>query len=175
MPYWWLIGGTGIIAMLWILFRGNKIIKARDRLLKENTRIENIDDKDVYYLSYHGGIPRISKPQKLYIALTNKYILFFNDKGAKEKIFFESCSKIDQFVTSHKPDLKGKSIVLWGPLAGLFLTVKFRYYIIIEYMDINYEKNNILFECNSNNHKLLYEGINSSYRKAKSKPSPRAM
>ncbi len=170
MVNWWLIGGLALIFIGWTWYRGNKMIKSRESLIRENTKLENIDHKDIYYLSYHGGIPSIPKPQKLYIAIANQHILFFNDKGDNEKVYFESFRMIDNVVTRKNPNLKGKSIVLWGPFIGLFLTVKIRYYIIIEYIDSKNNDNNILLECDSKDYKPLYDKIYGCYNKAKTNP-----
>lgn len=167
MLNWWLIGGVALIFLGWTWYRGNKTIKFRESLIRENTKLENIDDKDIYYLSYHGGIPSIPKPQKLYVAIANQYILFFNDEGNSVKICSESFRMIDNVVTKKKPNLKGKSIILWGPFIGFFLTVKLRYYIIVEYIDSNNHDNNILLECESQSHKQLYNRICGFYNKSK--------
>ena len=161
---WWLIGGAVLISIAWAWYRGDRLMKAREKLLNETTRIENIPDKDVYTLSYHGGIPKMPNPQKLSIALTNEYMLMFNDKGDKEKVYFSDCYKIDKIVTRHDPDLKGKSIVLWGPLVGFFLKVKFRYYIVMEYNDSANNTNNILIECEEGLHKTLYVAFNERFK-----------
>jgi hypothetical protein len=164
MLKWWLFGGAMVISIAWTWYRGDKLIKARERLLKETTRIENIPDKDVYELTYHGGIPKMPHSQKINIALIDEYVMFFNKKGEKEKVYFASCHKIEKIITRHDPDLKGKSIVLWGPLVGLFLKVKFRYYIVVEYNDSNNNANNILLECEAEKHKALYAALNNRFK-----------
>ncbi|EHQ89413.1 hypothetical protein [Desulfosporosinus youngiae] len=173
MVNWWIIGGIAIIVIGWTWYRGNNMIKSRESLICEITRVGNINAKDIYYLSYHGGVPAIPKPQKLNIAIANQYILLFNDKGDNEKIYFRSFRKIDKLTTRKGPNLKGKSIVLWGPFVGLFLQVKLRYFIIIEYLDSNNQNNNILFECDLKGHKDLYDKIYGYYNKAKNEPNPR--
>ncbi|MEA4926447.1 MAG: hypothetical protein VB084_14215 [Syntrophomonadaceae bacterium] len=164
MSKWWIVAAAVIISIIWAWYRGNKLMKAQERLLEETTRIEDIPDEDVFKVSYHGGIPEMPQPKKLNMAFTNEYLLFFNDKGDKNKIYFTSCRKVEKIVTRHDPDLKGKSIVLWGPLVGIFLRVKFRYYIVIDYIDSTNNKNNILLECEANVHKELYANINERYQ-----------
>lgn len=159
---WWLIGGAMVISIAWTWYRGDRLMKARERLLNETTRIESIPDKDVYNLSYHGGIPEMPKSQKLSIAFTNEYILLFNDK-VKQKVYFSDCNKIEKIVTRRDPDLKGKSIILWGPFVGFFLKVKFRYYIVIEYNDSINNSNNILLECEEGLHKTLYLALTERF------------
>lgn len=160
---WLIILGVSIFSVVWILYRGNKIMKNREMILKDATC--NIKPEDMIFLVYHGGIPELPKPQKLNLGLSDEYLLFFNDRGEYERIFYQECHNVDKIVTRHVPDTKGKSVVLWGPLIGFLLKVRYRYYIVIEYKDSMDKKNNILLECNQNNHLSLFEKIRNNIRK----------
>ena len=167
MVKWWIIGGLVLLSIIWSWYRGDKILKARQRLLEDTTRIKSICDQDVYEVSYHGGIPNIPKAQKLYLALADEYFLFFNNKGDEQRVYYSNCFKVDKIITRHDPDLKGRSIVLWGPLIGLFLKVNFRYYIVIEYKDSTNKDNNILIECKDDMHQELLAKMKKHYKAAK--------
>lgn len=171
----WLIITICISTLIFliIIYRGNKQVKQRDAILENVARIENCPIEQIAYLSYHGGFPQIPKPQKMNIALTDDHLVMITKEGIIGKVDYARFKKCDKFTTKKNPDLRGKSIVLWGPFVGIFLKTKTRHFIVINYLDINKEKNNILLECKDSNeleliNKAMVEAWESyKWRKAK--------
>ncbi len=145
----WLIITSGISTLLFliILYRGNKQVKHRDSIFENVAKIDDCEIEHIGYLSYHGGYPQIPKPQKMNIALSNDYMLMVTKEGIQGKVDYAKFRKCDKFTTRKRPDLKGRSIVLWGPFMGIFLKPKIRHFIVVNYLDINGEQNNVLLEC----------------------------
>ncbi len=169
MAKWLII--TSIIStliFLIIIYRGNQQVKRRDTVLENVARIENCEIEHIGYFSYHGGYPQIPKPQKMNIALADDCFLMITNEGIKGKVDYARFKKYDKFTTKKNPDLRGKSVVLWGPFIGIFLKPKIRHFMVINYLDINNEHNNILLECKDVNElEMLNEKLKnrwSSYK-----------
>ncbi len=147
MTKWLIIGSVSVLTFLIIIYRGNRQIKCRDTILENMARIDNNEIEHIGYVSYQGGYPPIPKPQKLNIALSDDYLLMVTKEGIKGKVDYSRWIKCDKFTTKKNPDLRGKSVVLWGPFLGIFLKPKIRHFMVINYLDVNREENNILIEC----------------------------
>jgi len=155
--WWWVVIVALGLSIAFSFYRGNRVMAKRSKIL--NNTGDDFSQEELTPLSYHGGMPNMPKPQKLNMALSDaaEYLLFFNTKGEQERIYYKDCHKVEKIVTRHDPDMKGKSVVLWGPLIGFLVKVKFRYYIVIGYTDCTNNNNNILLECDEKDHKALFE------------------
>ncbi len=163
-----LIASGIIFLMLIVMFlRGHQIAKAKEKMVERVTKVENDRAQILGYLPYHGGLPSIPKPQKLNIATTNDSLLLFTNEGVSEKVIYEKCKKVEKFTTRKSPDLKGKSIVLWGPFVGIFLKPKIRHFIVLNYQDGHHKENNLLLETDSKTEQdKIYEKIYAAFRLA---------
>lgn len=160
------LGGLAIITFIIIILRGDKKLREREKVIEELTQEENTNLEMLGSLPYHGGFPQIPRPQKLNIALTHDSLLLFSDKGDSGKVELINCKKVEKFTTRKNPNLKGKSIVLWGPFVGLFSKPKFRHFIVIKYKDIRNENNNLLLEAhNINELDKVYTKIYNKFSK----------
>lgn len=145
-----IIASVTVLVFFIIIYRGNKQMKLRDTILENMARIENAEVEHIGYVSYHGGYPQIPKPQKLNIALSDEYFLMVTNEGIRGKINYVRVKKCYKFITKKTPDLRGKSVVLWGPFLGIFMKPKIRHFVVVNYLDVNREENNILIECKDN-------------------------
>lgn len=166
----WLIITSSISTLIFliIIYRGNKQVKCRDSILENMARVENSEIEHIGYLSYQGGFSQIPKPQKMNIALSDDYLVMVTKEGIKGKVDYARFRKCDKFTTKKHPDLRGRSIVLWGPLVGAFLKPKIRHFMVINYLDINKEENNILLECkDANELEMINEKVEKTWKSYK--------
>lgn len=169
MAKWFIItSAISTLIFLVIIYRGNKQVKDRDAILENVTRIENCEIEHIGYFSYHGGYPQIPKPQKMNIALSDDYLLMVTKEGIKGKVDYARFRKCYKFTTKKHPDLRGRSVVLWGPFLGIFLKPKIKHFMVINYLDINEEENNILLECKEPNElEMINEKVEKSWKSYK--------
>lgn len=144
-----ILGGAVLVSFAILTIRGDKKVKDREKIFQEIKLKENITAETLGFMAYHGGFPPIPKPQKLNIAIADDGLLLFTNQGTSGKIEFNNFKKVEKFTTRKHPDLKGKSIVLWGPFVGLFLKPKIRHFIVVKYKDMRDVENNLLVECGS--------------------------
>lgn len=165
-----IIGGAVLLSLIILTIRGDKKVKEREKIFEEIKSKEKTSAEILAFLSYHGGFPLIPKPQKLNIALADDGLLLFTNQGVSGKVEFSCCKKLEKFSTRKNPDLKGKSIVLWGPFIGLFLKPKIRHFIVLNYEDMRGLDNNLLLEASDNKEqenvfRKIYNGFNNSLSK----------
>lgn len=164
-----IIGGALLVSISFLTIRGDKEVKKREKLFEEIKLKEDASAKILGFMAYHGGFPPIPKPQKLNIAVADDGLLLFTNQGVSGKIDFACFQKVEKFTTRKHPDLKGKSIVLWGPFVGLFLKPKIRHFIVVKYKDIRSMNNNILVECgNAKEQENVFKTIYSNFKKSNS-------
>lgn len=162
-----ILGGAVLISFIVLTIRGDKKVKDKKKIFEEIKLKMKISAEILAFLSYHGGVPLIPKPQKLNVALADDGLLLFTNQGASGKIDFSCCKKVEKFSTRKNPDLKGKSIVLWGPFVGLFLRPKIRHFIVVKYKDMRGLENNLLLEAGDNKElesvfRKIYNGYNTN-------------
>lgn len=148
MDNWLIMAAAVMLSLLILFYRGNKKLAFNKTVLENTARINHIDINNMVNVSYHGGYPHIPKPQKMYIGLSDEYLLLLTNEGATGKIYFDKWNKIDKFTIRKEPDLKGRSIVLWGPFVSLLNKASIRHFVFVNYQDINGQENNILIEHN---------------------------
>jgi hypothetical protein len=161
-----------IIAVVVILivslfyFRGKRIINLSEETIKKIGCQDNQEIEQVVYVSYHGGLPQIPKPQKLAIALSGSYLLFLTIKGRAEKLPFSRWSKVEQFTTLKKHAPKQRSMLLFGPFNNLFSKDQKRHFIVIHYEDCNEQENHVLIEHNDLNQlREIFEKLNAKWKR----------
>jgi len=146
MEKWLVVAGVGLLTFLMLFLRGNKLLVEREKLLEKLGKEDGTSVEHLAVVSYHGGYPPLPKPQKLNIAVSDQYMVLMNRNGEIGKINFNTWADIDKFTTRKNPDMKGKSIVLWGPMVGIFLRPKLRHFVVVNYTDVNDCDNNLLIE-----------------------------
>jgi hypothetical protein len=147
--------------------RGYRKLKELERV-DEQVRQEHCLLEVLGWVSYHGGFPLLPRPASLGLGIASNCLVLFDASGKSGKVEFTSIKKIDSFVTLTKPNLKNKSFVMWGPLAPMLFRAKTRYFVVISYIDINGEDNNILLESqNAEQSAFLFEKVYSAWRLAK--------
>jgi hypothetical protein len=146
------MGISLIIAALILLVLGALCLRGTRILKERNEKFQALGEqhgKEIDILgnvTYHGGFPRIPKPQKLTAALTDSDLVLQAGKGQVEVLPFSSWLKIDKFTTKVKDDPKRKSIILWGPFQSLASSNRKRHFITVQYRDRDDQDNHILLE-----------------------------
>lgn len=100
-------------------------------------------------ISYHGGFPQMAKPSVLQLGLTKDGLIIYDYKGWSGKVYYRDWHGVERFTVLAKANTAGKSTVVLGPLVPLFFQDKLRYFIVIQYTDINEQENHLLFELSS--------------------------
>ncbi|NPV27550.1 MAG: hypothetical protein HPY81_08960 [Firmicutes bacterium] len=163
--------GNWVIAALLILgyffFCGHRKLKEIKRV-ETMVKAENKNMEVFGSVTYHGGFPPMPKPSHLSVGLSDEYLVLYDRKGNYGRVYFDRFKNIEKFTTRTEADLKGKSVVFWGPLAPLVFRAKIRHFVVINYIDINDEENNILLETKElPEQKELYNRLKSAKRKYK--------
>jgi len=113
---------------------------------------------------YHGGFPPMPRPAHVSVGISEEYIVFYDENGVNGRINFNQFIKIDKFTTRKEPDLKGRSLILYGPLVPIIFTAKIKHFITINYVDVNNEENNIVFEIRGiASMQQMFERINQGW------------
>jgi hypothetical protein len=146
--YWPTIIIAIVVVCGFAYYRGYRNLQAitrlNDRIAKEYHIVEQLGS-----VSYHGGLPQLPKPVALKVGLASDSLVIYTTKGASDCVGFERIRKVDRFTTRRKADLRHQSVVLWGPLAPMVFKDKIRHFMVINYLDVNNDENNILFESRS--------------------------
>jgi len=157
----WGIYVTGIsliIGYLW--YRGyvrlNAFNNQEYKLKEKNGPMELIGS-----CAYHGGLPQMPKPTNARLALSSGYLLLYTEKGVSSMVQFDKIRNVERFQTRTKPDPQKTSFVLMAPFAAP--RVKIRHFILINYMDIYAENNNILLEV------LIFGNFETMYGRIRKK------
>ena len=146
-------------------YRGNRTLRRRELFLQHMREIDNTELEYLGYISYHGGLPEIPKPQKLHIAVSRDYLLLFSNTTRFGKVAFDRWREIETFTTKRKQDPRKQSIVLWGPLSHLLHKDIVRYFIVINYIDMENQENHLLLEHPDQERlKEIYERLSSAYK-----------
>jgi hypothetical protein len=144
-------------------FRGTRAIQRRELFFQHICEIDKTELEYLDYVSYHGGLPEIPKPQKLNIAVSRDYLLLFSNTIRFCKVAFGRWQDIETFTT--KLDAKKQSLVLWGPLSPLLHRDTVRHFIVIHYIDAENQENHLLLEHpNPERLKELYERLSSEHK-----------
>ena len=97
-------------------YRGKQALERRKSFFEHISEIDETELEYLDYISYHGGLPEIPKPQKLNIAVAKDYLLLFSNPTRFCKVAFGRWRDIETFSTKLKKDPRKQSLVLWGPL-----------------------------------------------------------
>lgn len=163
-----IIAAVFVMIMILLILKGDRKLKVKEGLVHRITKVENDNAEYLAFLAYHGGFPMISRPQKIHLALAHDGLILFTEKGANGKINFSRCKKVEKFTTKKNPDLKGKSIVLWGPFMAIWLKPKIRHFLFINYQDSVDRNNNVLLEASSIDElELVFSKIQNGFNNSK--------
>jgi hypothetical protein len=154
-----------LLIMSLIYFRGNRIIEVHEKTIRKIGCQDNQKIEKVAYVSYHGGLPKIPKPQKLALALSESYILFVTNKGQAEKLPFSRWNNVEQFTTQKKHNPIRRSMILQGPINDLFFKDQKRHIIVIHCENCNVQKNHVLIEHNDLNQlREIFEQLSTKWK-----------
>ena len=150
MIYIALIVTIPFLIFIIMIYRGHKVFRMREAILKkiENEGNEILGQPE--YVSYHGGYPDIPKPQKLSIAMSNEYLFFITNRGEIGRSIIKRWHKIETFSTSGKCICNQRSSFLSYP-SNIISSGRIRNFIDIHYTDSNDNDNHILIEPNNSN------------------------
>ncbi len=146
-------------------YRGKQALERRKSFFQHISEIDETELEYLDYISYHGGLPEIPKPQKLNIAVAKDYLLLFSNPTRFCKVAFGRWQDIETFSTKLKKDPRKQSIVLWGPLSHLLNRDIDRHFLVIHYIDVEDQENHLLLEYpNPERLKEVYERLSSAYK-----------
>lgn len=160
--------GVAILTVCGYSFlRGYRKLKDLERI-DDQVRQEYCLLEVLGWVSYHGGFPLLPRPTSLKLGIASNCLVFYDARGGSGRVDFASIKKVDSFATLAKPNLKNKSFIMWGPLAPMLFRAKSRYFVVISYLDINGEDNNILLEPqNAEQSAFLFEKVNCAWRSSR--------
>lgn len=145
--------------------RGSREIHRRELFFQHMREIDKTDLEYLDYVSYHGGLPEIARPQKLNIAVSRDYLLLFSNTTRFCKVALGRWHDIETFTTKLKYDPKKQSLILWGPLSHLLHKDMSRHFIVIRYVDTENQENHLLLQHSSQKRlKELYERLSSEHK-----------
>ena len=146
-------------------YRGKQVLQRRKSFFQHISEIDKTEPEYLDYISYHGGLPEIPKPQKLHIAVAKDYLLLFSNPTLFCKVVFGRWHGIETFTTKRKHDPKKQSLVLWGPLSHFLHRDIVRHFIVIHYIDVENQENHLLLEHpNPERLQEIYERLSSAYK-----------
>ncbi len=146
-------------------YRGKQVLRRRESFFQRIRESDKTELEYLGYISYHGGLPEIPKPQKLNIAVSKDYLLLFSNTTRFGKVAFGRWHEIETFTTKRKQDPRKQSLVLWGPLSHLLHKDTVRHFIVIHYIDTENQENHLLLEHPDQERlKELYERLSSAYK-----------
>lgn len=162
MDTWMMIAALIIVSLIIVFYRGSSRFK---KLEKQKTLVnEKYPHVEIGRASYQGGCPSMPKLAKVTIGIANDdRLLIYDLAGKVEAIGFDKIKKIEKFTTKKNPDFKGRSVIFYGPLVPLIFKPKVSHFCVVNYVDINNETNNLLFNSNEREklnqiYKSLYQG-----------------
>jgi hypothetical protein len=158
---------TVVVAYLGFLgYRGKQALRRRDSFFQHIREIDKTQLEYLGYISYHGGLPEIPKPQKLNIAVSKDYLMLFSKTTRFGKVAFDRWHEIETFATKPKQEAVKQSLMLWGPLTHLLHKKDMvRHFIVVHYTDAENQENHLLIEHpNQERLKVLYERLYSAYK-----------
>jgi hypothetical protein len=132
-----------ILFFLYILFRGDKVVKEKDNL---NKHVEDIYGSNIEIfdnVSYQGGFPPMPKPARLNLGITESELVLFDRAGNHGRIGYDKIKKQDKFTTSKKKKIKF-GLMAYGPIAMLLNKPTLQHFYVVEYTDVNDENNNMV-------------------------------
>lgn len=163
MSYQVIIIGVVLLILGFSMYRSSKLLKEKEKIDKE---INNMHGSmnilgDVIY---QGGFPPMPKPAHLTIGLTGSYMVLIDKKGRSGRIEYDRFRKIDKFTTS-PPNTKKYSLIAWGPLAMYFNRPTYQHFIVISYIDVDNDLNNLVFMIrDEENRNELFKSIQNCYK-----------
>jgi hypothetical protein len=146
-------------------YRGKQALQRRKSFLQHISEIDETELEYLDYVSYHGGLLEIPKPQKLNTAVAQDYLLLFSNPTRFHKVAFGRWLDIETFTTKPKHDDNKQSLVLWGAWSHLRHGDIVRHFIVIHYIDAENQENHLLLEHpNPERLKDLYERLSAAYK-----------
>jgi len=156
-----------VVAYLGFLgYRGKQALRRRESFFQHTCEIDKTELEYLGYISYHGGLPEIPKPQKLNIAVSKDYLMLFSQATRFGKVAFDRWHEIETFATKSKQEAVKQSLMLCGPLPHLLHKKEMvRHFIVVHYTDAENQENLLLIEHpNQERLKELHERLSSAYK-----------
>jgi len=172
MNYWMVFIGFTLLYAAFTFFQGSRKYKETQRI--EESVQAQIPHFTIGKANYQGGFPPMPKLAKvtLGIADDNTGLVMYDKNGTTGKIEFVRIMKTEKFTTKKDPDLKGRSVVLYGPLVPFIFRPKISHFCIVNYIDINDEQNNLVFHSTDKQEiDRIYKSLDESWKSYKKKPS----
>jgi hypothetical protein len=152
-----------------IVYRGDRLLKAKNKLDKQMEDLYGPMSEIIDNLSYQGGFPPMPKPSRLNLGLTESELVLFDKAGNNGRIDYGDIRKLDKFTTKHERERK-LPLMAYGPIAMVFNKPTFRHYFTMEYVDVNKENNNIVFMVGTREiAEELYKTVKSRIKQKKKK------
>ena len=168
MNFWVIVAGIFLLFLVVAYFRGDQKFKNSQKA--DSLIIEQIDNIKAGEVTYQGGFPSMPKPARVTVGVSDDYVVMYDIEGTWGKVDFAKVKNIEKFTTRKRPDTKGRSFVLWGPFVPFLLRAKTNHFIVINYIDVNHEENNVLFQSNKAAQiNKVFEEISSRWDKYKQK------
>ncbi|MDR1397091.1 MAG: hypothetical protein LBJ14_05110 [Desulfarculales bacterium] len=142
MSYKVVIAGVIILLFAFIMYRGDRLLKAKRKLDRQMEDIYGPMDELFENVIYQGGFPPMPKPARLSFGFTGSELVMYNKAGENGRIGYDSIKKLDIFTTQVERKRKF-SLMAYGPLALLLNRPTLRHFFTIEYNDVN-GKDNIM-------------------------------
>jgi hypothetical protein len=154
-----------------VIYRGDKLIKAKGRLDKQIEDIYGAMTEIVDNVSYQGGFPAMPKPCRLNLGITESELVLFDKAGNSGRIEYGKMRKVDRFTTKHQRDRKHRlSLIAYGPIAMMVNKPTFRHFFTVEYIDSNEERNNLLVTVGTKEiAENLYKSVRAHIKQGKKK------
>jgi len=73
-----LVCAVTVTCLGFFCYRGKRVLQRRKSFFQHISEIDKTELEYHGYLSYHGGLPEIPKPQKLNIAVSKDYLMLFS-------------------------------------------------------------------------------------------------
>jgi hypothetical protein len=138
------------IATIAIIFmNGHRVLKIRKHINKL-AQDERDEIQEVSYVSYHGGLFSLPKPQKLTLALSDDTLFFVTNDGFSVRFPMQTWLKLEKVDTSSKDDMKGRKKVFGGSVNQTIFKDQIRFFISINFWD--------KYSGNADNHVLIEHG-----------------
>jgi hypothetical protein len=162
-----LVCAIAVAYLAFLGYRGKQALRRRESFFQHIREIDKTELEYLGYISYHGGLPEIPKPQKLNIAVSKDYLMLFSQATRFGKVAFDRWHEIETFTTKREQDTRKQSLMLWGPLSHLLHKDMMRHFIVVHYTDAENQDNHLLIEHpNQERLKELYERLSSAYKES---------
>jgi hypothetical protein len=132
-----------ILFFVFVVYRGNRAVKAKDNLDKqmEDTYGPILELAD--NVIYQGGFPPMPKPARLNLGVTESGLILFDKAGNHGRIGYDKIKKQEKFTTTKTRKVRF-GLMAYGPLALVLNRPTVRHFYVVEYTDVDNDENNMV-------------------------------